>query len=324
VRRRDIVVCLGSVALWPLAARAQKKIPTIGWLQAGSRAAQPHLFEAFLQGLRELGYVDGQTIALEIREAQGQQERLPALAAELVRLDVDVLVAGTSAAVQAAINATRTIPIVIVAAGDPVRLGYVASLARPGGNVTGPSYMNTDTIAKRLQLLKEVVPELARVAVLKNSFNPIHAVFWQETVSAALNLRVTLQPVEVSRPQDFEAAFSAVMQTKAEAVLAFDDALTFTHRHRIGELAARHRLPMMYGFREFADAGGLMSCGANMRDHFRQPAKYVDKILRGAKPAELAIEQPTKHELVINLKTAKALGLTVPATLLARADEVIE
>ena len=326
MRRREFITLFCATTACSLAADAQtaKKIPRIGWLGAGIRAAQPHLFEAFLQELRELGYVEGQTIALELRFAEGRQERLPALAAELVRLEADVLVAHTSAGVQAAIDATRRIPIVMVTAGDPVKLGYVASLARPGGNVTGPSYMNTDTVAKRLQLLKELVPGLARVAVLKNSVNPIHTVFREEAELAARDLRVTLQFVQVGKPEDFEAAFAAVMQAKAGALLAFDDALTFTHRRQIVGVVAKTRLPAMYGLREFPDAGGLMSYGANLADHFRHTAKYVDKILKGAKPADLAVEQPTKHELVINLKTAKTLGLTVPATLLVRADEVIE
>jgi putative ABC transport system substrate-binding protein len=258
------------------------------------------------------------------RYAGGQQERLPELAVELVRLEVDIIVATTSGSAKAAKDATRTIPIVMAGGGDPVGLGLVASLARPGGNVTGPSMMNTEIIAKRMQLLKEVVPGLVRVAVLANSVNPIHAIFWRETEPAARELGLELQPVEARVPEDFEVAFAAATRGKAGALIAFDDALTYNYRTRVVALAAASRLPALYGYREFPDEGGLMSYGASFADLFRRAATYVDKILKGAKPADLPIEQPTKFDLVINLKVAKALGIQLSPTLLARADEVIE
>ena len=327
MRRREFMMLAGgTAAAWPLATRAQtpRKMARIGWLSAGIPTVIPDLREAFLQGLRELGYVEGQTFALVARYGEGRQERLPELAVELVRLEVDVLVAPTSGAAKAAMDATRTIPIVMAGGGDPVGLGFVASLARPGGNVTGPSMMNTEIIGKRMQLLKEVVPGLARVAVLTNSVNPIHVLFWRETEPAARELGLELQPVEARAPEDFEAAFAAATRGKAGALIALDDALTYNDRSRIVTLAAASRLPVLYGYREFPDEGGLMSYGANLASHFRHAADYVDKILKGAKPANLPVEQPTKFDLIVNLKTAKALGLQLSPTLLGRADEVIE
>jgi putative tryptophan/tyrosine transport system substrate-binding protein len=326
MKRREFAALLGGAAAWPLAARAQtpRKVPRIGYLGAGIRAVSPNLVDVFLQRLRELGYIEGQNFVLVDRYAEGQQERLPELAAELVRLEVDLLVAPTSGAAKAAMNATRTIPIVMAGGGDPVGLGLVASLARPGGNVTGPSMMNTEIIGKRMQLLKEVVPRLARVAILANSVNPIHALFWRETEPAARELGLELQLVEARAPEDFEAAFAAATQGKAGALIALDDALTYNYRSRIVALAAASRLPALYGYREFPDEGGLMSYGANLASHYRHAADYVNKILKGAKPADLPIEQPTKFDLIVNLKTAKALGLQLSPTLLGRADEVIE
>jgi putative ABC transport system substrate-binding protein len=327
VRRREFISFVGATAVsLSLAAHAQtpRKIARIGWLSAGSRTASPHLLDAFLQGLRELDYVEGETFAMDYRWADGRQERLPELAVQLIRFEPDVLVATTSAAVQAAMNVTRTISIIMAGGGDPVGLGLVASLARPGGNVTGPSMMNTEVSSKRMQMLKELVPGLTRVAVLANSVNPIHSLFMRETESAARTLALELQPIEVHGPEDFEAAFAAATRGKAGALIAFDDALTLYYRSLIVALAAANRLPAMYGYREFPDEGGLISYGANLASHYRHAAKYVDKVLKGVKPADLPIEQPAKFELVINLKTAKALGLTVTPALLARADEVIE
>ena len=326
MKRREFITLLGgTAATWPLAARAQmqRKMARIGYLGAGSRTVSPNPREAFLQGLRDLGYVEGQNFVLVDRYAEGRLERIPELVAELVGLKMDVLVAGISQAALAAKKATGTIPIVMVGA-DPVGLGLVASLARPGGNVTGLSYFNEAIIAKRLQLLKELVPWLARLAVLRNPMMAAHATFWQETEVAARTLGVTLQPIEVRGPDDFEGAFAAATRGNAQALIAFDDTLTFAHRPRIVALAASSRLPAMYGLRQFPDDGGLMSYGPSFVDLFRRAATYVDKILKGAKPADLPIEQPTKFELVINRKTANALGLTVPPTLLARADDVIE
>jgi putative ABC transport system substrate-binding protein len=329
MRRREFIALLGGAtaasAAWPLAASAQTppKIPRVGYIAGSSATGTEHTVGAFRQGLRELGYVEGQTIALEVRWAEGRSERIPELVAELVGLKMDVLVMGSSLAALAANKATRTIPIVMVAA-DPVGLGLVASLGRPGGNVTGLSFFSEAIIGKRLELLKELVPALARVAVLRNPMVAAHTTFWQETELAARKLGVTLQPIEVRGPEDFEAAFAAATRGNAQALIHFDDALTLAHRPRIVALAASSRLPAMYGFREFPDEGGLMSYGPSFVVLFRRAAIFVDKILKGAKPADLPIEQPTKFELVINRKTANALGLTVPPTLLAQADEVIE
>ena len=327
MQRREFIALFGGVtaasAAWPLAAGAQTppKIPRVGFIAGAS--ATGSFVGAFRKGLRELGYMEGQTIALEVRYAEGRLERIPELVAELVGLKMDVLVVGTSQAALAVKKATGTIPIVMVGA-DPVGLGVVASLARPGGNVTGLSYFNEAIIAKRVQLLKECVPGLAQIAVLRNPSVAVHATFWQETEVAARTLGVALQPLEVRGPEDFEAAFAAATRGNAQAVIHFDDALTLAHRPRIVALAASSRLPAMYGFREFPDDGGLMSYGTSFVVLFRRAATFVDKILKGAKPADLPIEQPTKFELVINRKTANALGLTVPPTLLAQADEVIE
>ena len=327
MKRRDFIALLGgTMATWPLAARAQmrQKMARIGYLGAGIRTVSPNPRDALLQRLRALSYVEGQNFVLVERYAEGQQERLPELAAELVRLEVDIIVAPTSASAKAAKDATRTIPIVMAASGDPVGLGLVASLARPGANVTGPSMMNTEISGKRMQLLKEAVPALARVAVLSNSVNPIHTLFWRQTEPAARDLGLELLPVEARVPEDFEAAFAAATQGKAEALIVFDDALTFNYRTRIVALAAASRLPALYGYREFPDEGGLMSYGANMASHYRHAADYVDKILRGAKPGDIPVEQPTTFDLIVNLKAAKALGLELSPSLLARADEVIE
>jgi putative tryptophan/tyrosine transport system substrate-binding protein len=329
MQRREFIALLGGAtaasAAWPLAAGAQTppKIPRVGYIAGSSSAAGGHIVGALRQGLRELGYVEGQTIALEVRWAEGRNERIPELVAELVALKMDVLVTGSSVAALAANKATRTIPIVMVGA-DPVGLGLVASLGRPGGNVTGLSIFNEGISAKRLQFLKELVPGLTRVAVLRNPTVAVHATFWQDTELAARQLGVTLQPIEVRGPEDFGEAFAAATRGNAKALIAFDDNVTLAHRSRIAALAASSRLPAIYGFREFPDEGGLMSYGASFVVLFRRAATFVDKILKGAKPADLPVEQPTKFELVINRKTANTLGLTVPPTLLAQADEVIE
>jgi putative ABC transport system substrate-binding protein len=278
---------------------------------------------ALRQGLTELGYIDGQTIVVEFRSAEGRSERIPDLVSELVSLKVDVLVAASSPGALAAKKATGTIPIVMVAT-DPIGLGLVASLARPGGNVTGLSYFNEAILAKRLEMLVEFVPGLARVAVLKNPTIAAHASFWDVTEAAAGKLGVALQALDVREPDDFEAAFAAAVRGNAQALIAFDDGLTIAYRPRIVALAASSHLPAIYGLREFPDDGGLISYGPNFADLTRRSATYVDKILKGAKPSELPVEQPTKIDLVINRKTANALGLSVPPTLLARADDVIE
>jgi putative ABC transport system substrate-binding protein len=327
MKRRDFIALLGgaTAAAWAPAAGAQvpPKIPRIGYIAGGGGSMAERMVAALRQGLSELGYIDGQTIIVEFRSAEGRSERIPELVSELVGLRVDVLVAASSPGALAAKKATSTIPIVMVAT-DPIGLGLVASLARPGGNVTGLSYFNEAILAKRLEMLVEFVPGLARVAVLRNPTVAAHATFWAETAAAAGKLGVALQALDVREPDDFEAAFVAAVRGNAQALIALDDGLTIANRPRIVALAASSRLPAMYGLREFPDEGGLISYGPNFADLTRRSANYVDKILKGAKPSDLPVEQPTKIDLVINRKTANALGLTLPPALLARADDVIE
>ena len=280
---------------------------------------------AFRDGLRELGYVEGRNVALEYRYAEGKREALPGLAADLVRAGVDVIVALGPAAARAAKSATTTIPVVFVGSGDPIAEGLVSSLARPGGNVTGLAIIaGVDIVGKRLELLKEVVPGVTRAAMLWNPTNPSHVATLKELPGFARSLRVEIKPIAARGPEDFEAAFTAAKRGDAQAVITFDDALTNSHRPRIVALAASSRLPAMYGLREFPNDGGLMSYGASFVDLLRRAATFVDKILKGAKPADLPVEQPVAFELVINRKTANALGLTIPPSLLLRANEIIQ
>jgi putative tryptophan/tyrosine transport system substrate-binding protein len=327
-RRAFVGALTGGLLAAPLAASAQQagKVWRIGLLGGysptspeGSRA-----WEAFFQGLRELGYVEGQNILIEGRFYGDRTERLPALAAELVRLKVDVIVAQGPPAPEAAQRATSTIPIVMTVHQDPVGSGLVASLARPGRNVTGLSVLSTELVGKRLQLLKEAVPGLSRVAVLSDPTHPTAALQLREAEVAARSLKVQLQVLEARAPSDFANAFSAMTKDRAGGLIALGGLMFFVQRTRIVELAAQSRLPAIYGAKEFAEAGGLMAYGPNIRESYRRAATYVDKILKGAKPGDLPVEQPTKFELVINLKTAKALGLTIPQSLLLRADRVIE
>ncbi len=318
-----------AIFLAPLAAEAQQagKIYRIGLLLALSPELVQAVLDAFRQGLRDLGYVEGKNIVIEYRSAEGKLDRLPGLAAELVRLKVDVIVTGLNPGTVAAKQATTTIPIVMAIGINPVGAGLVPSLARPGGNVTGLTYdVSPEIHAKRLQLLKEVVPQVSRVAVLWDpSFAPdVVEISARAVRNAAQKLGVTLHFVEVRGPDDFDQAFAAMARERANGLLAFGGPLLFAHRRRIADLAAKHRLPATYVVREFADSGGLFSFGANQADLYRRAATYVDKILKGAKPADLPVEQPTKFELVINLKTAKALGLTIPQSVLIRADEIIQ
>jgi putative ABC transport system substrate-binding protein len=317
-----------SLLAAPLATEAQQtgKVARIGWLAQGSPStdASTDSRGAFRQGMRELGYIEGQNMAIEERWAEGRAERLPNFAAELVSLKVDVIVAGGTLAPLAAMRATQTIPIVLGAAGAPVETGLVSSLAKPGRNVTGLSNHSADLTGKRLQLLKEIVPAITRVAVLWNAANPVAEVVFRETEAAAHMLALRVQSLEVRGPDDFEKALPAALSGGAGALFLIDDPLVFTARLRIANFATMNRLPMTAFYKPFSEAGGLMSFGANLADLFRRAAIYVDKILKGAKPGDLPVEQPTKYELVINLKTAKALGLTIPPTLLQRADQVIE
>ena len=313
--------------LAPLAADAQQtgKVHRIGYLSSGSATAPPYLVEAFRQGLRERGWVEGQNTLIEYRWAEGKFDRLPDLAAELVRLKVDIIVAVASPAAAAAKNATATIPIVGISLGDPVGLGLIASLARPGGNVTGSSYsVGLEIFGKQLELLKETVPKVRRVAILSNPANPVLPVWIREIKVAARSLGVQLQLFEARGPNEFDGAFAAMAKERVGALLVPSDPIFNLHRARLADLAARSRLPAAYNVRENVDAGGLLSYGPSNTDLWRRAAGYVDKILKGAKPADLPVEQPTKFELVINLKTAKALGLTIPQSLLVRADELIQ
>jgi len=303
-------------------AQQANKVPRIGILAAQSSASYSTRIEAFRKSLVELGYMEGRNIAIEYRYADGQLERLPVLAAEVVRLKVDVIVAGGLPAARAAKQATTTIPIVMTG-GDPVRAGIVASLARPGGNVTGLSDSTVDVSTKRLELLKEAVPKVSRVAILWNPANPTNPLQVKDIQAAAPALGVTVYAVEVKGVDDFERAFAAVRGDRAGAVLLSGDPLFGVQRTRIIEFATKSRLPVMYAGSEAADAGGLMSYSDNRVDLYRRVAIYVDKILKGAKPADLPVEASTKFEFVINLKAAKQIGLTIPPNLLARADRVI-
>jgi putative ABC transport system substrate-binding protein len=309
----------------PLATEAQPpvKVPRIGVLATGSLPGTLARFEPFQQGLRDLGYVEGQTIALAYRFADGKEEQLPVLAAELIALPVDVLVTAGTPAALAAKQGTARIPIIIAIAADPVGAGLVASLARPGENVTGLTDLDTELSGKRLELLKEVVPGLARVAILWNPANPAHRPALEESAVAARALGVQLQPVAVRSPPEFTQAFAAMSRERASALMLLADSMFASHYAQVVDLAAQSRLPTMSWSKGFVAAGGLMSYGASYPDLLRRAATYVDKILKGAKPADLPMEQPLKFELVINLQTAKALGLTIPPTLLFQADEVI-
>ncbi|MGH7333739.1 MAG: ABC transporter substrate-binding protein [Candidatus Rokuibacteriota bacterium] len=323
--RKSVVVALAlGVLAAPGAAYAQAaKVPRIGLLRFVSRDAPDPAAEGFRQGLREHGRVDGQNIHIEYRWAEGRAERVPALVAELVRLNVDVIVTGGEQAILAAKRATSTIPIVMGASNDPVGAGLVASLGRPGGNVTGMAVLSPELSRKRLQLLKEVLPRASRVAVLSNPGYPGTARDLAETRSAAQELGgLTLQNVEIRSPADFEAALAAVAQ-RADALILLGDPFFTAHRTQLAALAAKHRIPAVYYWKEFVEGGGLMSYGPNLRDLYRRAATHVDKILKGARPADLPVEQPTTFELAINLKTAQAFNLAFPQPVLARADHVI-
>ena len=318
-----VLLALAVVAP-PLPAEAQqaRKAPRLGLLWPDS-GPSPRV-EAFRQGLRELGYTEGKTIVIEYRFAEGKRDRLPELAAELVRLQVDVIVALSTLAAQPAKKATTTIPIVTVS-GDPVGTGLVASLAHPGGNVTGLTIFSPDLAGKRLELLKEVVPQLARAAVLWDSDGPSKVIEFREANATAPALGVELQSLEVRAPHpDLEGAFGAARRGRAQGLVVLGNPLTLTYRRQIVGMALRDRLPSIFDSPEYAEIGGLMSYGPNFNDLFRRAAMFVDRILKGAKPADLPIAQPTTFELIVNLKTAKALGLTVPQSVLVRADQVIE
>jgi putative ABC transport system substrate-binding protein len=323
-----------SILFWLLAtvflttariAQAQPtKIHRIGYLSPNSLSSNPARIEAFLQGLRELGYVEGKNIVIEYRNPEGKLDRLSSLAAELVRLKVDIIVTTSPAPTRAAKEATSTIPIVFAQDGDPVASGFVASLARPGENITGLSTLAPELSGKRLELLKEVVPKLSRMAVFGTSSTPSTAPTLKETELAAGAFKVQLQYLDVLDAKDIETAFRTATKGRADAVLVLAGPVTFFQRTQIAELAVKSQLPAIYPQTEFTEAGGLMYYGANTPEMYRRAATYVDKILKGAKPSDLPVEQPTKFELVINLKAAKQIGLTIPPNVLARADKVIK
>jgi len=328
MRRREFITLLGGAAAWPIAGWAQQaqKLPVIGFLVASPLPRIKARVEAFRHGLRDLGYIEQRDVIFEWRSAEGQLDRLPALARELVRLKVDVIVAaGGEPPALASKHATQSIPVVLVNVGDPVETGLVSSLRRPGGNITGLSTVaGPEIYGKKLALLKEAIPSLSHVAFLSNPNNSFSAVAEKGTKEAEGVLGITLHTVEAPNPDQLERAIAEAAGVRAGAMLVVQDAMFFTHRERLADLAIRNRLPTMHGNLEHVEAGGLMAYTSNRLYLFRRAAAYVDRILKGASPADLPVEQPTKFELAINLKTARALGLEIPPALLARADEVIE
>jgi putative ABC transport system substrate-binding protein len=327
MRRREFITLLGgAAAAWPIAARAQsKKLARLCFLTFDSLSSQSTRFDGFFEGLRDMGYVDGQTINIDFLSAAGRGEQFPALAAECLRLKADIIVTTTTPAAQAAKNATHNVPIVMLALGDPVGTGLVDSLARPGGNVTGGSMMVSELSTKRLELLKEVVPRISRVLVLAYLVDPIAPLQVQALTQAAPSLGVALQVQDIRTVEDLPAAFAAGATQRVDGLLVGAESIFIVHRAKIGELAAHYKLPAMYSFSiQVTDAGGLAAYEIDIPDLQRRAAIYVDRILKGARPADLPVEQPTKFKFVINLKTAKALDLTIPASMLQFADEVIE
>jgi ABC-type uncharacterized transport system substrate-binding protein len=328
VKRREFITLIGgAAAAWPLAARAQQpKIFRLGYLEPGVRSDSTvqNLRRQFLLGLRDLGYIEDRNFKMEDRNADGDLARLPALAADLAHLPVDILVAGGEAAIRAAMQATNKIPIVMTISGDPVISGIVSSLARPGANVTGMSALASDMASKRVELLKEVVPRASRVAVLWNPSFPAKVAELKDTEAAAKALGLELRSVEVPIPAELDTAFASILRERPDALITFAESMTISRRDKIGNFALVNRLPMITELREFTVVGGLASYGISRPDLWRRAASYVDKIVRGAKPADLPVEQPTRFELIINLKTAKAISLNIAPTMLSRADEVIE
>jgi putative tryptophan/tyrosine transport system substrate-binding protein len=326
MRRRQFITLIGgAAAAWPLAARAQQsgRLRTIGFLGQSTRSAASEWTAAFVQRLRELGWTENRTITIEYRWAEGREERFAEIAAEFARLKVDAIVASGTPAVMASRQATSVTPIVFAPAGDPVASGLVASLARPGGNVTGLATLGADLAGKRVELLREAVSGLGRLAIMGNVGNPFSVLEVGEVQAAARALGLDVATLEIRRAQDIAPAFET-LKGRADALYVCPDGLVSTNRTRINTLALGERLPAMHGYREYVEAGGLMSYGPNYPDLFRRAADYVDKILHGAKPGDIPVEQPTKFDLIVNLTTAKALHLDIPPTLLARADEVIE
>jgi putative ABC transport system substrate-binding protein len=327
MRRREFITLLGGAAAWPLAARAQQpaaKVPRIGFLGNSTADLEANLVGPFRDGLRALGYEEGRNIVIEYRWAEGEYERFPALIAELVASNVDVIVTAGTPASLAVKKATTTIPLVMVAVGDPVATGLVASLARPGGNITGLTSISSEMEGKRLELLREVVPKVSHIAVLWNAASPIQVIEEGEVRAAAGVLGIKMLSLGVRTREEIDDALATIIQERPDALLVLADRLFLHHRTRIIAFAAQERLPGVHAYRELIEAGGLMSYGPSYADMHRRAAAYVDKILKGAKPADLPVERPVKFELVVNLKAAKALGLTIPPSVIFRADEVIE
>ena len=327
VRRRDFITLLGGAAAWPLAARAQDRKPVrLGYLDGGADAdpTTQNLRRQFVLGMRDLGYNEGRDYVLDERYAAGRMERFEGFAKELVELPVEIIVAGGEAAIRAAKRATSQIPIVMALSADPIGSGLIANLAHPGGNLTGMSALASDLASKRVELLKELVPSARRVAVLWNPSNQSKITEWKETQIAAQSVGLSLHPFDAQTPEELDRAFAAIKGAKPDAMLVLNESFTLAFTRQIGEFAIANRFPMVTELREFAVDGGLASYGTSRADLWRRSASYVGKILKGANPGDLPVEQPTRFELIINLKTARALGLEVPLTLLARADEVIE
>ena len=327
MQRREFITFLGGiVGAWPLAAHAQQpaKIPRIGFLGNSTATMESNLIEPLRDGLRELGYEDGRNVIIEFRWADGKYDRFPALIAELLAAKVDVIITAGTPATLAIKKATSTVPLVFIAVGDPVGTGIVPDLGRPGGNITGLSSIAPDLEGKRLELLREVVPKLSHVAFFLNPANAFHTVSMRQARVAAQSLGIKLQSMEVSKSEQLDGAFASIVKEKPDALLILADRVFLHNRKRMMEFAIQQRLPSVNAYRELVEAGGLMSYGPSYEDMHRRAAVYVNKILKGTKPADLPIEQPTKFTLLINLKTAKTLGLTVPPTLVARADELIE
>ena len=327
LRRREFITLLGGMApVWPLAARAQQagKIWRIGMLDTIPAMLNAANIDAFRQELRQRGYSERENLTIEYRSGDGRPEKFPGLAAELLRLKVDIIVTRGTPAARAAKAATATLPIVMAAIGEPVETGMVESLAKPGGNVTGLSTFVTELTAKRVEIMHEVIPRLSRIALIDNMSNGSVPAQWEEAKRAAAAFGIQPQLADVRRPEEIEPAFNQISTQRIDALLVGLDSVVIANRVRVVELAARHRLPAIYASREFVEAGGLLSYGPLYGDLYRRAAIYVDKIFKGARPADLPVEQPTKLEILVNLKTANTLGLTIPPTLLARADEVIE